>query len=152
MGIIAGLACRHPGNRLSISLIQRFCAFLLVTGLLLAGAVPRGFMPVASADGGVEMVICHGADLVVLRLDAEGNPADQPSGHRDPADPHRHDGQHFCPFALSAVQAPVPQAMAWLPEPGPAPQGHWLLSHQTLHARLDALPPPSTGPPLTALA
>lgn len=72
----------------------------LVVALALRSLVPVGYMPVASADGGLAVVLCTAGGLRSVVLDAP----------RDPG-PDQHEVGPLCPFAgvlhLGVPQAPI---------------------------------------------
>tara|TARA_B100001123_G_scaffold362650_3_gene419946 strand:- start:2906 stop:3409 length:504 start_codon:yes stop_codon:yes gene_type:complete len=120
---------------------------LTMIGLLVGGLIPAGYMPSLSADGQVlEMVICSvdGPKTVYMQIDADDtdtsdDTSDDKGGHK------------VCAYAgvvLASVDAPDFVELKSLP----VASDIWFAGHQTLSARLEAVPPPSRGPPSERIA
>jgi hypothetical protein len=81
--------------------VRRLFSLFIVALVLARGAIPAGFMPAASSDGSLEIVICsgQGAQTIVIGQDGKpANPKDAPQTHKG-----------FCPFAATALAALAPQ-------------------------------------------
>jgi hypothetical protein len=98
---------------------------LLIVGLVLArGAIPAGFMPVASNDGSLEIIICseHGAQSIVIgQNDKPANPEDAVKAHKG-----------LCPFAATALAALAPQTLT-------VTQPYAIAGESKLHAATSAV-------------
>ena len=84
--------------------MRRLISLLIVALVLARGAIPAGFMPVASNNGSLEIVICSGdgAQNIVIGQDGKpANPKDAPKAHKG-----------LCPFAATALAGLVPQALS----------------------------------------
>lgn len=113
-------------------------AVLLI--FVLRSLIPPGFMPSIDTlgEGRIEVVVCTGAGLKTLVLDADGNPVsphDRQSGNADD-----------CPFgAVTAKAFLLPDALAQADLPVPA-------RDRVVNLRDLALKPPAQGPPLGSRA
>jgi hypothetical protein len=121
---------------------------LTVLSLLVGGLIPLGYMPSGSGDGEMlELVICtaDGSRTVYVPADEHGT-----EDRKGPASdsPGKHDVCAYAGIVLAQIAAP---AMILLPSM-PVESRAWFAEHQTAAARLDALPPPSRGPPMSGLA
>jgi hypothetical protein len=125
---------------------RRFAWLMLLVGALLGrGLMPEGWMPVASAAGRVQFVLCPGAEPVhVMVMTADGK-----MHHKAPGKGQA--GSHPCAFAgVGTADAPPPVppivAPARLDDASPS-----LARIGTVPGRgLAAPPPPATGPPILA--
>ncbi len=125
---------------------RRLAWLVLLVALLLArGLTPDGWMPVASASGGIELAVCNGLgseDRMVLTADGKIQ-------HKAPAKGQASD--HPCAFAgIGIADTPPPVATATMPivRAGRLPPA---LPAAAMPGRgLAAPPPPSTGPPALA--
>ncbi|MGR3714120.1 MAG: DUF2946 domain-containing protein [Shimia sp.] len=116
----------------------------LLTGLLLllalahSAAMPKGWMPVALADGHFAMVICTGEDMMQIVVDESGTPVPY---HERTGDSH-----NPCAFGQSAdLQTPATLMTTLLL--GAAISARWqtaTFTHESagFHRRYDARGPP----------
>jgi hypothetical protein len=84
--------------------MRRLLSLLIVALVLARGAIPAGFMPVASSDGALQIVICsvHGAQSIAAEED--GKPSKpQDAGKSHPA---------LCPFAATTLAAYAPEILS----------------------------------------
>lgn len=130
----------------SASLRRRLTWLMLLVGVLLArGLTPEGWMPVASAAGGIQFTLCPGAGPAhVMTMTADGKMHHKPAGKGQAAD-------HPCAFAGVAMadpQPPLPVVSAPIRPDSIAPQ---IPVATIIPGRgLAAPPPPATGPPALA--
>ncbi len=134
----------RPGPS-TLSLHRRLVWLMLLVGVLATrGLTPDGWMPVASADGGLVIAVCDGH--------GPGQTITVPLGkaHHD-APAKGQVGDHPCAFAgigIADAAPPLPTVIAPLRPAATAPA-----IRRTVAAPghgLAAPPPPATGPPALA--
>lgn len=135
----------NPARRLD-ELGRRLAWLVLLVAVLLArGLTPDGWMPVASASGGIELAVCNGLgpeDRMVLTADGKIQ-------HKAPAKGQA--GDHPCAFAgIGIVDTPPPVALAVPPAFEADAQPSAALAVTAPGRGLAAPPPPATGPPALA--
>jgi hypothetical protein len=118
---------------------------LLVAVLLARGLTPDGWMPVASASGGIELAVCNGLgpeDRMVLTPDGKIQRKAPAQGQA---------GDHPCAFAgIGIADTPPPVAIAAMPIDRAASLPPALAAATMPGRGLAAPPPPATGPPALA--
>jgi hypothetical protein len=119
---------------------------LLVAALIARSAAPEGWMPVATAAGGIEIALCNGMGpdtVMVLGADGALHKKAPVSGHNS--------SDHPCAFAGMGVGAAPPVLAVAAPAPASAES---LLPATPLVSSpgrgLAAPPPPAIGPPAFA--
>ena len=124
---------------------RRFAWLMLLVGVLLArGLAPEGWMPVASADGGLVIAICNGH--------GPGATITIPTGKAHDKTPAKgQTGDHPCVFSgtgIADAPPPLPAIAAPLRLAATLPARHRVVSAPG--RGLAAPPPPATGPPALA--
>ncbi len=124
-----------------------------MAALVFGTAVPKGWMPNRTNDGGFAITICSEglspADQAVLLAQASTAMAGL-ADHGDHAPAKHRDASKHCPYGVVAHAATIDAATIDLPAPLHQAQTSVALPTVGIGFGLAAPPPPSTGPPANA--
>ena len=134
---------------LALTRVRRGLLLVALLCVLLARtAVPAGWMPMATADGGIMLAPCSGMGATTLAADDMAGM----SGHHADADHNRHHpdpgGDHPCSGAGIAVALDAPRVLLAPVLPAVTTAIVARAFVVTIGQGLAAPPPPQTGPPI----